>query len=453
MTVFSITTNFFEEILAASVMFILIFHLFWRERTPPVLLFGSLFQWLSITIGYLYILISKVEHNALLRHPEYSLERINTAYWLSILGLFFFVIGLKTAVGNYQFRAIKKQTIERYDTFRIIVFYVVYSIVSDFLFHQLRFTIPGLSEPIHVLGFFKWSLFFMMIYLSFAQNEYKLLVWIIMFGEIIIGFSGFFSTFKEVIILFPIVYLSFNKFTMKEFATLSLIIILAVNIGIVWTYVKVEQRMFLSGGDRAQVVKVSKIDALKNLYKLTSQFNAQKYEMGLNAMVQRLYSIEYFSATIKNIPQHKPFFDGEILEAAIKHVLMPRMFFPNKKHIDDSKQTTRLTGINLATAKQGTSISVGYMAESYADFGLFYMFFEIFLLGFTIGYIYKILSLTALNTLWSFAIVFPLFFLTNINGINLIKIVGRVIMFFIVFLLINKFILPLLHKLLLKNTE
>ncbi len=452
-TLLAVNTNFFEEILAASLLLIFIFYLFWQENTPPVLLFGSIFQWISITIGYIYMLFSDVAHQDLLRRPFFAIDNINRAYWLSILGLFLFVIGLKSAISNLRLRQVTKQTIEQYDTIRVIIFYVFYNASSDFLFRELRFTIPGLAEPLHVLSFFKWSLFFMMIYLSSVRNEHRLLVFLVVFSEVVIGFSGFFSEFKEVLILYPIVYLSFNKLKIKQLIVLSLLVFFVVNIGIVWSYVKVEQRMFLSGGSRAQVVKVSKIDALKNLYQLTSEFNAQKYKLGLNAMVQRLYYIEYFSATIRNIPAKRDFMNGEILQEALKHVLMPRIFFPNKKYIDDSKQTTRLTGIHLANQNQGTSISAGYMAESYADFGSFYMFIEIFLIGFAIGYTYKTLINRSLNSFWSMAIVFPMFFLTNINGVNLIKIVGRIIMFFIVFLLINKFILPLLNQILLKSRK
>ncbi len=444
----SFRTNFFEEILAAAILFAIIFHLFWAEKTSLVLLFGLLFQWLSISIGYIYILFSGEEHKNLLRRPYFALENINTAYWLSILGLLVFTIGLKLALYNSRPLKITKDLIAKYNVLKVIVVYIIFSIGSDILFHSIRFTVPGLSEPVSILGYFKWSLFFIMIYLSFVRNEYKIIVYIIMLIEILIGFSGFFSEFKNIFILFPIAYLSFNSLKIKQSILLTLLVFIIFNIGVAWTYVKVEQRNYLSGGSKSQVVKVSKIDALKNLYKLTGKLNKEKYYIGLTAMVQRLYSIEYFSATIKNIPEKKAFFKGEILQDAINHLLMPRILFPDKKIVDDSKQTSKLTGIYLESANKGVSISVGYMAESYADFGAFFMFVEIFIIGFVIGYIYKLLINGALNSFWSMAITFPMFFLVNINGINLIKVTGRLFMFLIVFFLINKFIISLLDQIL-----
>ncbi len=451
LTLLSFKTNFFEEILAAAILFAIIFHLFWAEKTPLVLLFGLLFQWLSISIGYIYMLFSGAEHKDLLRRPYFALENINTAYWLSILGLFVFAIGLKLALYNSRPFKITKDLTAKYNVLKVIIVYIIFSIGSDILFRSIRFTVPGLSEPASILGYFKWSLFFIMIYLSFVQNEYKITVYIIMLIEILIGFSGFFSEFKNIFILFPIVYLTFNSIRLKQGILLILLTLVVFNIGVVWTYVKVEQRNYLSGGSKSQVVKVSKIDALKNLYQLTGKLNKEKYYIGLTAMVQRLYSTEYFSATIKNIPQKRAFFKGQILQDAIKHVLMPRILFPDKEIVDDSKQTSKLTGIYLESANKGVSISVGYMAEGYADFGKFFMFLEIFLIGFIIGHVYKLLANSALNSLWSMAMVFPMFFLVNINGINLIKVTGRLVMFLIVFFLINKFIIPLLDQMLHKK--
>lgn len=449
--VLSFTTEFYFEISAAMFLFLFLFILFWKEKTPPVILAALLLQWLAISIGYLYLSISSLEHKDLLRRPFYSLENINTAYWLSMIGLFIFSVGLKTPLFNYQFKMPDNKLIQKYDTFKVILFYIAFSIGSDMLFNGIRFIVPGLSEPVKMLGYFKWSLFFIMLYLSFTRNEHKTLVFIIMAVEIIVGFTGIFSTFKDIFYLFPIVYLSFNKLRIKQTAILIILAVIIFNIGVVWSYVKVEQRIYLSGGARAQIVTVSKLDALKHLYKLTSQFSWQKYDMGLTALIQRLYYIEYFSATIRYIPKYKAHFDGEIWKKAIKHVLMPRILFPNKEGIDDSKQTTNLTGIQLAGAKQGTSISVGYMAESYADFGTYYMFAAIFVLGFVIGLVYKLISNTAINSLWSVAMVFPMFYIININGMNAIKVTGKIFMFLIIFYLLDKFVLIFIDRIILNN--
>lgn len=431
-------------------LLLIIFKLFWQEKTPHVILAALIFQWLTISIGYIYMMFSGIEHEKLLRRPFYAIDNINSAYWLSIIGLLVFSIGLKLSINKLNFKQPKQKLIQQYNTTKIIIFYIIFSIASDIIFKTIRYSIPGLAQPANILTYFKWSIFFFMIYISFSKKEQKNIVIIIISIEIIIGFSGFFSTFKDIFFMFPIAYLAFNKLKLKQNIIITIIAIIAFNIGIVWTYVKTEQRLFLSGGQRTQNVTVSKTDALKNLYSLTSKFNTTKYNIGLTGLIQRIYYIEYFSATIKNIPKNKPYFNGEIWKNAIEHILKPRILFPNKKTIDDSEQTKKLTGINLSGAKHGTSISIGYMAESYADFGPYYMFIAIFILGFTTGIIYKTLYKTAINQLWRMAIIFPMFFIININGINTIKITGQLFMFLIIFYPLNKFITPTINKIISK---
>ena len=68
---------------------------------------------------------------------------------------------------------------------------------------------------------------------------------------------------------------------------------------------------------------------------------------------------------------------------------MPRIFFADKSIIDDSERTNKYTGFAVAGAGQGTSISIGYMGESYIDFGEVGMMVPIFLLGLLYGSLYR----------------------------------------------------------------
>ena len=74
---------------------------------------------------------------------------------------------------------------------------------------------------------------------------------------------------------------------------------------------------------------------------------------------------------------------------AIKHVLLPRFLFPNKPALDDSARASYYTGIEVAGVEEGTSIGIGYMGESYIDFGPIGMFVPILCLGLFYGLIYR----------------------------------------------------------------
>jgi hypothetical protein len=79
--------------------------------------------------------------------------------------------------------------------------------------------------------------------------------------------------------------------------------------------------------------------------------------------------------------------DGLIWRRAVEN-LIPRLFWPGKPVLNDSDITRAYTGIMVAGANEGTSIGIGYMAESYVDFGPVGMFVPILLLGVLWGAIY-----------------------------------------------------------------
>jgi hypothetical protein len=282
-----------------------------------------------------------------------------------------------------------------------------------------------------------------MLYAAMKKNKRLSLITALIVLEVIIGFTGYFSEFKNILIMLPIVYLTFNKLRgTKQITFITLFAALLFSLGSVWSYVKMDYREFLSGGERAQIVTVSETEALNKLAELSGNMTAETFQIGVEVMVKRVFFLEYFSATVNNIPERRPFMDGENYMSALRHIFMPRMFFPNKPAIDDSKVTFALTGIKVADASQGTSISVGFMGQAYADYGRFFMYIPIFILGYIMGSIYRFFLKSIKNPLWAYAMLFPMYFLMNVFGRNIVKIMGDLIMYFLVFFLFAKFVLP-----------
>jgi len=449
-----IAGKYFEEVTFSFIILIVIFALFYKENEPPVIVIALTFQWLSIAIGHFYLLFFDATQSDLLWRPSYSLSEIDHTYWLSMISLVAFFIGLKIATYHIKVQLADNLLLQKYDTLKIIIAYIIFIVVFEPLANTLRFVMPGIYQALRALTYFKWTLFFLMIYISFKRNEKKKLVFTIIAIETLLGFTGYFSDFKDFMILFPVVYLSFNTIKgRKQIITIAIIAVVLINIGAIWSYVKVEYRPFLSGGIGSAQVTVSKQEALKKLWKLSSNITYRKYSLGFEALVKRIYFLEYFSATVNHIPKLRPFLDGEIWTKSLQHIFMPRLLFPDKEALDDSKQTYKLTGIRVAGANKGTSISTGYMAESYADFGEINMHLAILILGFALGLIYKQLLNNSLNQLWGFALIIPIYFLLNINGKSLIKIFGDTAYFFIAFYILKKFVVPFIDPYLFKNKE
>ena len=66
------------------------------------------------------------------------------------------------------------------------------------------------------------------------------------------------------------------------------------------------------------------------------------------------------------------------ITSAYDDVLTPRVLFPQKPRLNDSKLTSALLGIEI---DQDTSIGIGYVAEAHLHFGFPALLLPLFLLG------------------------------------------------------------------------
>ena len=104
----------------------------------------------------------------------------------------------------------------------------------------------------------------------------------------------------------------------------------------------------------------------------------------VETLVERLSYITFFSLVLDYVPKIEPHADGELLQMAMLNAFVPRALFPEKPALpSDSYYTRRFAGV--AVSEKGTSVSIGYMAEFYADWGLRGMFLSILGYGCWIG--------------------------------------------------------------------
>jgi len=102
------------------------------------------------------------------------------------------------------------------------------------------------------------------------------------------------------------------------------------------------------------------------------------------------------------------------------------------------------TGLALASAAQGTSISMGYMVESYIDFGPVFMYVPIFLLGTLWGGMYRYFVSRGPPTLLGYSVAVTVLINANQFGMYTSKLLGSMLMSFIVMALLLRFVLPYL---------
>ncbi|MEP6919459.1 MAG: hypothetical protein ABJC89_27705, partial [Acidobacteriota bacterium] len=109
--------------------------------------------------------------------------------------------------------------------------------------------------------------------------------------------------------------------------------------------------------------------------------------------VDRMWPVYYPALAVARVPAVIPHTNGAILSSALRHVTMPRVFFPDKGELmSDSEMVRRYSGVMVAGAESGTSIAFGYAGESYLDFGLPWMFLPVFAFGLFMGLAYQIVA-------------------------------------------------------------
>jgi hypothetical protein len=132
------------------------------------------------------------------------------------------------------------------------------------------------------------------------------------------------------------------------------------------------------------------------------------------------------------------------------HLLQPRLLFPDKPPLpNDSEITARYSGVRVTAGGNAiaTSISMGYVAELYVDFGLAGTLVAIFMLGLVFGGSVKYLtSSTALPAVVNSGLALVLMMSVVSFEQALPKMIGAFVTTFAVVLAL-RFLLPyLLNK-------
>jgi hypothetical protein len=130
---------------------------------------------------------------------------------------------------------------------------------------------------------------------------------------------------------------------------------------------------------------------------------------------------------------------------ALAHVFQPRFLFPDKPDLSDTDVYIRLTRRFLFDeVSSGTSISVGYMGENFADLGFPGMLAGIAVIGIILAACMRILMSFNLPQVMREGMAMAFTFAMARDGVevSLPKMLGAALMFMIIFVSVIKFIAP-----------
>jgi hypothetical protein len=243
------------------------------------------------------------------------------------------------------------------------------------------------------------------------------------------GLTGIYAEFKSVFFVLVVAAMSSPlALRGRRLVATTICFVILFTLGVVWSAVKMDYRAFLAeetSGSEETVPIERKFDKLADL---VGSVNWDNFTDGLDALVLRVSYVNFFALAVENVPARVPYENGELWEGCIVHVLTPRFLFPDKPALDDSERTRLYTGVNVAGVEQGTSIGIGYVGESYIDFGPIWMFMPIFFLGLSYGVINRFfITRTRYKLLGSALAVSILVFNAYAIETSNIKIVGGVV--------------------------
>jgi hypothetical protein len=169
------------------------------------------------------------------------------------------------------------------------------------------------------------------------------------------------------------------------------------------------------------------------LFTAVNAIDGEAMVIGAEEGLRRLGYVTYFGHCIQMVPAAIPHTNGKLWKEAFLNPLMPRIFFPDKGVFNDSDRTNAYSGIFIPGAERGVSISIGYMGESYIDFGPWGMFVPIFLWGWLVGWCFDFIRRKAPHPLMGSALASCLVMSTSmlLESSNL-KMVGGLIAAFLV---------------------
>lgn len=424
-------------IYSLAILFIL-YKIFWKPGEPKVIFIALAYFWSSITVKIFYADIVGLNYEDLSISPKI----IETTF-ISLLCLVVFSFGLFfTSRNRLKNLYVSSTDSLGYKVNNVAIFYIISTVVSITL-KGVLFVIPSLSQLLNAIVQVKLGLTFMLCHVIYVQKKPMWLLYVILGVEILLSFVSFFSSFKDILITIVIVFsfypykLSFKQYVRNSIAAIGIIYLL-----LIWQTIKGEYRFFLNQGTQSQAILVNTNDALTKIWDLAKDANPfDKDNDVVYQSIDRLSYIEFFSQATVRVPFEVSYENGDLWLANVMHVLVPRIINPDKKAIDDSKMVNQYCMRQVATAEIGTTFSLGFMAESYIDFGPYFMYIPIFLVGCLFGWIYKYILQNSINFIWGFSMVCSLWAYISCNGTPGSKILGWLFMYFIAFYLIKRFLM------------
>lgn len=308
--------------------------------------------------------------------------------------------------------------------------------------------VPGLSQQLEAVSRLKIVAEFLLFVTILGTGQGNKFLLAVVAIEIVIGFSGLLSDFRGVFVYLALAAIA-ARIVLRVTSIVGSVVWLALllTLALFWTAVKTEYREYATGGEETQHFSIPIEDRLSYLGNLAMSSGNIDWGLASYALINRFAYIDIFGSVISYQEASREAAPMRQWQDALGHVFKPRFFFPDKAALSDTETYARLAGLDPALVlRDTTSISVGYMAENYVDMGFPGMLAGMFVLGLMLAGVLRYF-MKARHLPWMVKQGIAVAFVYNVAGGgvegSLPKLFGAIIMFFLVYLLLAKFVLPI----------
>lgn len=364
---------------------ILIWKLLPQDEGPPVLALAMTAQWVQVSVGVFYVGLS-----------GRSLEATRDSDWVPMVliglgaitaiavGLW---VGIRYLSSKVAYPDVAPLEVISFKNLTIVYFA---AIVVTGAIQEAAFRYPQLTQAILALAFARLGIMALM----FRRLTQPTLRYVPLFAmlafEVGLGFTGFFSDFREPLLLAGLALLEgFDRKKREHWVTAGVLgAVLGVAV-LMWLSVRGEYRQDFDDQAFAdsRSARIDRMQALSTDW--LNQGQKEGFGDDIDFTIDRVWAIYYPALAVELVPKQIPHTNGRLMGNTLYHLVTPRILFPDKPPLpNDSDFVREFAGADVAGADEGTTIAFGYAAESYVDFGVPLMFVPMLIFGFGLGCAY-----------------------------------------------------------------
>jgi len=409
---------------------------------PAIVIFYLLWQWLQVFARAVLSLVDGEEMARGLYGPW-----VVDAYWYMLASLVTLALAFRAVLGTVK--PPSPRLAVAHLQWRPADLFLVYlgSLLISSAARIVADSVTALDQPMDAVARFKVVALVVLFGRVMSSGKGVSFLLAAVAIELVLGFTGILGDFRGVFFILFVAALAVRiRWTGMTSAVAAVTAVLLVVLALFWTSVKTDFREVATGSTDSQNIRTSldvRFGYLGN--RLVSpgdiDWNTASY-----ALIIRLAYVDIFGSVIgvKLVSPEQ----GTVRQwnDAVAHVFQPRFLFPDKPSLSDTEVFVRLArGDASEQMRAGTSISVGYLAENYVDFGFPGMLMAVFVIGLILAAVCRYFMAIALPWIVIEGIIAAFLYATGGNGVevSLPKLFGATFMLFLVYALLARFAFPI----------